>query len=437
MNDFLSFWQKFKHKSFDETSSITTFQLNEFGSEINRAREDKALTDYEECLSNMRSKHKTEKLAKNLKRKSSAEKGTFDDKCLGNLITTIEELKHRVHYFENYFTYEIDRQKNEKRHLKQFVDFKHFPNNLKNSKLSSYTKKEDSKYSVNPVVLQDISYEQKNVGSDTSLIKSSLSLTKNTYINISPTLDSKHFKVAAHDFIKQAEELKNNITFILDNENCDDITVNDFENRGTDNVAVQNEDCESGLEQHLEYLISSVCSQYGEILKSLGNIEEQLKNSTTAKPKNPKLSLTSTKVSTYVPNSMYKVETFKNGTINTYCDVNLQNYKSHKSKKKKNLKKLDPVVLVYEPIKPLEFPQDIYNYCGHGSNSCVFGSCKNHLVKPIRYESKQDVCCGFMVSYTPNFNCSDRIDISSTKTENSLKKDDKKTKKRKKSCLWF
>ncbi|KAF5274182.1 hypothetical protein FQR65_LT17056 [Abscondita terminalis] len=259
MNDFLSFWQKFKHKSFDETSSINTFQLNEFGSEINRAREDKALTDYEECLSNMR------------------KKGTFDDKCLGNLITTIEELKHRVHYFENYFTYEIDRQKNEKRHLKQFVDFKHFPNNLKNSKLSSYTKKEDSKYSVNPVVLQDISYEQKNVGSDTSLIKSSLSLTKNTYINISPTLDSKHFKVAAHDFIKQAEELKNNITFILDNENCDDITVNDFENRGTDNVAVQNEDCESGLEQHLEYLISSVCSQYGEILKSLGNIEEQLK----------------------------------------------------------------------------------------------------------------------------------------------------------------
>lgn len=380
--------------------------------------------------------------------KKKHDQGKYDGKFLDQLVTTIEELKNRVHFFENYFTCEND-QKN----AKQFVDIKndnHF-SDTNHPKLSTNFKKigfrNDSKCTVNSVLLCNIMPEQKKIESDSSLIKSTLSLTKNTYINFTPTADSKHFKLVAKDFIKQAEDLKNNISFILEQEqgdNINNIAINDFENHvNYNNGQIQNEDCETALEQHLHYLLGSLSNQYEEILKSLGNIEHQLRHK-SSKQKNKKiakLSLTSTKVSTYVPNNMHKVETFKNGVVNAHGDINLQNYKSRKLKKSSD-KKLDPVVLVYEPIKPTNMSQDVCMNCGRGSNSCVFGSCRNHLVKSDECYRKHDVCCGFMVSYTPNFNYSDNIEASSNKnhwleSSHLSIKDYKKCKKRKKKCLWF
>lgn len=374
-------------------------------------------------LTNMKSKHSNGKFRPSLKKKSYSDKTKFEAKVIEQLVSTIEELKNKVHYFENYIMHEVATEGKNANSPSKVEDqcVMGDTNESKNLNSSNRTKNTEKFTHLNPQVLK------RKSETDASIVKSSISLTKNTYININPAVNPKYLKSAAQDFIKHAQELKSNITYMLDNENCDTITLSDESEITADPYS--KEKYMFNNQSNLQCLLLSVSGQYDAILKSLGSIQQRVQQSDKLQlHKNVTLSQTSAKVSTYIPNSVQKVQNMKTSKTITKSQDNSTTEESKASKKKWE-KKLDPIVLVYEPIKPADCSQNICAFCGYGSSSCLIENCRESVMKSSF--DKEDASCGFMVTYTPN------LRSKSECISDPLKKDSKKLKKKKTSCLWF
>ncbi|KAB0800697.1 hypothetical protein PPYR_06436 [Photinus pyralis] len=387
--------------------------------QFEHAKGDEKCKHKEFGLTNIKSKHINGKFRPSLKKRSISDKTKFEAKVIEQMVSTIEELKNKVHYFENYITYEVAPEvKNVT--IPSKVEDQYVmgdTNESKNLNPSDHMKNTEK-------FAQD---SKKKSETDASIVKSSISLMKNTYININPAVNPKYLKSAAQDFIKHAEELKSNITYMLDNENCDTITLSDESEIAADPYS--KEKYMFNNQSNLQCLLLSVSGQYDAILKTLGSIEQRVQQSDKLQiHKSVKLSQTSAKVSTYIPNSVHKVENIKTSKTKT-LDNSITKESPSKATKKKWEKKLDPIVLVYEPIKPADYTQNICALCGYGSSTCLIENCRERVIKSSL--DKEDVSCGFMVTYTPN------LRSQSECISDLVKKDSKKLKKKKSSCLWF
>lgn len=351
----------------------------------------------------MRNKHNSASISP----KECEVKPRLDNNNVEHLLHTIKQLKGRIQYFENYFESEVA-QTNSNLYKSnngniQVGDFK--KDNIKFDckrneqilnkksainiespdeslyKCSRYFKTHSDRHrsiyttnecTVNPLILQKTlpnqseQYKYENELSTVSLAKSFNSLHKDTYVKINPLLNSKQFKIAAEEFILQTEELKSKIICILDNSIFDNVSCSSFPESdcGLDDSFDKNK-------VNSENVLENVNSQYTQILESLVSIKEQIKNTNNIKQKRyTKLSKTSPKVSAYKPKHLPNSNTssLKNLKINSP-----QKYKKTKVKRNsKILKKLEPVVLVYEPIKPSsDITKEICSYCGYNSNSCL------------------------------------------------------------------